>query len=166
MTGRLHGALALATRRAVSYSRAVLFRSTIVLALVAALALPAFASAKVLTSVRTKTEANAGVNASGFLVNPKDFRIRVNASGNMKINGSVASIQCSRGEQSKTKFISLKGKGSLNKKVRPSLKDSNSCFVNISIVGDEPGRIKVRLIGRERKVPEPDPVAAPAPDVA
>lgn len=137
------------------------FRTAAVLALALTVAVPAFASAKVLTSVRSKTEANPGLNASGFLSFPKDFRIRINTSGGMKLNGSVASIQCNRGEETKTKFVGIKGKRRINKKVRPTLKDSDACFVNMSIVGDQPGRIKVRLIGRERKIPAPDPVAAP-----
>ncbi len=132
----------------------MLLRLATTLAVALALAVPAFASAKQLASVRSKTEADARVSASGFLTTPKEFEITISASRGMKITGSVASIQCGRGERSRTKFIGLRGKPRINKKIRPSLKEANSCFVNLSIVGDRPGRLRVRLTGEQRRVPE------------
>lgn len=142
-------------------SRPMRFRSATILVLLMGLAVPAIAPAKVLTTARTKTEANPSLNASGFLTFPKDFRLRVSASGNMKINGSVVTIQCNRGETTRTKFIGLSGKNRVNKKIRPSLKDPNACSVFVSVVGDEPGRLRIRLTGRDQPPPEP-PAETPA----
>jgi acyl-coenzyme A thioesterase PaaI-like protein len=147
------------------YSVAVRFRLALVFALALALAVPLFASAKVLTVVRSRTDANPSISASGFLETPKSFRVTVTSSKNMSLNGSTVSLNCSHGDHSKTRIVVIRGKPRQSKRIKPSMKHSQACFVSMSIVGDKPGRLTARLTGTKRHVKKPKPVAAaPTPD--
>lgn len=129
-------------------------RHVIVLALAFALLVPTYAQAKVLASVRTKTESNPSVSTSGFLRFPKDFRVRIDASKNMKVDGSIVRVLCNKGNDSNTKFVRVKGKPRINKKIKPTPKHATACFLTLSILGDRPGRLRVKLTGSKRPTPE------------
>ena len=145
----------------------MLFRRAIASALLLALIVPVFASAKTLTTVRSRTEANPSLSASGFLEVPKEFRVTITASKRMDLDGSTVTASCSKNDNSKTKIVVIKGKPRLSKKFKPSFKNADACFIGMSIVGDRPGRLTVKLTGTKRKLHKQKPVAAaPAPEPA
>jgi hypothetical protein len=127
-------------------------RPAAALAVTFALILPSFAFAKVLTEVRSQTKSTPTISASGFLEFPKQFRVTITSNkGGMKVAGSFAAVNCSHGEHSKTKYTPFKGSPRINKRIKPSMKHSQACFVSLSIVGDRPGTLKVKLTGTKRK---------------
>jgi hypothetical protein len=141
----------------------VLSRFVTVSALAAVLVLPAFASAKTLTVVRSKTDANPSISASGFLERPKQFRVVITANKRMDLDGSTVTASCGKGNHSKTKVVVIRGKPRLNKSFKPAFKNADACFITMSIVGDKPGRLTLRLTGTKRKLHKQKPVSAPTP---
>lgn len=141
----------------------MLFRRAIFLGVLLALLVPAFASAKVLTTVSGKFDANPSLSASGFLEFPKEFRVTVTSNKNMDLDGSTVTASCSKGDDSKTKVVVVKGKPRVSKKFKPSFKNATICFISMSIVGDKPGRLRVKLTGTKRKLHKDKPVKTPAP---
>jgi hypothetical protein len=128
-----------------------------------AVALPGVASGKLLTEVTSKTKSNPSISGSAFLEFPKHFRIVITASKHQtQLGGSIASVQCSHGENAKTKSIAIKGKPKVNKKVKPSMKHAQACFISVTVQGDRPGRIKLRIEGDKRKSGNDTAAAAPA----
>jgi len=149
-------------------------RHATTLVVVTSLMLPALADAKILTVIKSRTKANPSISANGFLEFPKDFRITITSNkGAMRLSGSFATIQCSHGDNSKTKVTQLKGSPRLSKKIKPSMKHSQACFISVSVIGDRPGKITVKVEGKQRKqrndpaaaVAEPEPTPEPAPEV-
>lgn len=138
-------------------------RRTIIASLLLALLVPAFASAKTLTTVRSKFEANPLLSASGFLQHPKQFKVTVTSNKNMDLDGSTVTAACNKGTDSKTKVVVIKGKPKVRKKFKPSFKNADACFISMSITSDRPGRITVKLAGTKRKLHKPKPVKTPAP---
>lgn len=142
----------------------MLFRRAIIFALLAALLVPAFASAKTLTTVRSKFDANPLLSASGFLQHPKQFRVTITSSKRMDLDGSTVTASCSKGTDSKTKVVVIKGKPKVSKKFKPAFKNADACFISMAVTGDRPGRLTIKLTGTKRKLHKPKPVKTPAPE--
>jgi hypothetical protein len=132
-------------------------RLVVFLTVLCAFLAPAFASAKLLTRVESQTKANPGITASAFMVTPDEFKVIITSNKKkMKITGSNASVQCSKTDDTKIKFVPLRGKPRVSKTIQPSVKRADACFLNLSIVGDRPGKIEVRIKGDKRNVKQPD----------
>lgn len=140
-------------------------RHATTLVVVTSLMLPVVADAKILTVIKSRTKANPAISASGFLEFPKDFRVTVTANkSGMRLAGSFATVQCSHGDKSKTKSVQIKGTPRVTKKFKPSMKHSQACFVSISVIGDRPGKVTVKLEGKQRKQENKPPAAAVSPE--